>query len=550
MQDSEDADVFDYIVVGAGSAGSVVAHRLTENNRNTVCVIEAGPSDRNIHIHIPAGYIKTFYDKSLTWSFESAPLPENEKRKMRYNLGRTLGGSSSINGMIYNRGQHDDYNVWAQRGNRGWSFDEVLAYFRKSEHRDGYADPGYHGIGGPLTVTDPDWNSLLCQLFVDAAKELGLPEVRDYNGAVHEGVGPFQFTIDRSGRQTRRMSTARAFLHPAVKSGRVSVLCNSLVSRIAFDGRKAVGVRYRVGGVRGVQKTVRARREIVVSAGAVSTPRLLQISGIGDPDHLSAIGVPVVAAVPGVGQNLMDHYSIRLAAKLKGICTINEQGKGLSLVWQIAKWLVGRPSILSMGPVPMRLFLRSTPELGRPNLHMTFIPASYNETSSSNLLDDYPGMTCGGYKQRPESRGWVRAVSRDVAEPPELQPNYLSTLSDRDDTVSVFKMARKLMGAKSFARYFETETVPGKDVQTDDEILSFARSRGNTAYHLCGTSKMGPAHEAGAVVDDRLCVHGLGGLRVVDASIMPTITSGNTNAPTIMIAEKASDMMLADASRM
>jgi choline dehydrogenase len=535
---------FDYIIVGAGSAGCVLSKRLAADRKHSILLLEAGPSDRNLYIHVPAGYVKNLLNKKLTWGFVSAPVPGAGNRCISLPQGKTLGGSSCLNGMIYNRGQRGDYDSWAQQGNAGWSYDDVLPYFRRSEHRTA-GDANYRGQGGPLTVTDPVVDHPLCAKFVEAAKALGIPEVEDYNSSVQDGVGRFQFTIDLSGPRAWRRSTARAFLHPAVKTGHISVRTEAYVSRILFEGKKAVGVQY-TEGANGSPKEVYARREIIVSAGALNTPRLLQISGIGDPEHLTTIGVPVVAPLKGVGANLADHYGVRVAAKVKSIRTINERGRGVPLLWEIAKWVVGAPSILGIGPSLMRMFTRTDPQLEHPNLQMWFTPASYTE-GIPGFLDYYPGMTCGGWKQRPESRGWVRAVSTDIHVQPEIQPNYLSTESDRRDTVVLLNTARKILSSQSFSQYFVEESFPGRDVRNDDEILTFARERGGTSYHHVGTAKMGPSHDPYAVVDDRLRVHGLHGLRVVDASIMPSITSSNTNAPTIMIAEKAADMILADA---
>ncbi len=323
---------------------------------------------------------------------------------------------------------------------------------------------------------------------------------------------------------------------------------HAYASRILFEGSRATGVRYMAGGPNGTPREVRARREVILSAGALNTPRLLQISGIGDPAHLGTLGVGTVAALPGVGANLTDHYQVRAAVRLRDIRTVNERGRGLSLVWEVAKWGLGsRDTILGMGPVPMRVFLRSDPALDSPDLQLSFTPASYRE-GVAGLLDHYPGMTCGGYLQRPESRGWVRAVSTNLAVQPEIQPNYLATERDRRAIVQVLKYARQLLGASSFAPHYVREEFPGSGVATDDEILDFARQFGGTAFHHCGTARMGPASDPTTVVDARLRVHGLAGLRVVDASIMPSIISGNTNAPTIMIAEKAAEMILADNS--
>lgn len=538
---------FDYIIVGAGSAGCVLAHRLTEQGNATVCVIEAGPVDRNIFIGVPAGYIKNVMNPKLTWGFTSAEVPGANGRAIGLVQGKGLGGSSSINGMVYNRGQRTDYDAWAQAGNAGWSYDEVLPYFKRAETRIGPADQQYRGDKGPLTVTDPAFEHPLCDMFLEAAEENGVPRVEDYNAAEQDGAGPFQFTIDRSGLRPVRASTARVYLRPAQKTGRVSVRTTCYAEKILFQNGRATGIRYRKGGPNGKPVEVRARKEVILSAGAINTPRLMQISGVGDPEHLQDLGVHPIHALPGVGANLTDHYQIRLAARLRDIRTINERSSGLSLGWEITKWMVGGQSILNMGPVPMRIFMRSDDALDVPDLQMSFTPASYRE-GTAGLLDAYPGMTCGGYKQRPESRGHVRATSTDLSVQPEIQPNYLGVDSDCRATVALFRKARKLLKSEAFKAHFVREEFPGDNVQTDDEILDFARQYGGTAFHHCGTARMGPATDPSAVVDNRLRVHGVQGLRVVDASILPSIISGNTNAPTIMIAEKASDMILADAA--
>lgn len=533
---------FDYVIVGAGSAGCVLALRLAEAG-HTVCVLEAGPSDRNPYIRVPAGYVKNIFDRRITWPFVTEPVEGLGGRSVKLPQGRTLGGSSAINGMIYNRGQAADYDSWAQAGNRGWSHEDILPFFRRSEQRIGAGEDSYRGRGGPLTVSDLDFPDPLCGMFVEAATGLGFPRVDDYNAARQEGVGAWQFTIDPRGARLVRMSAARAFLRPALRTGRVSLRTNSPALRVLLHKARATGVRYRAGGRGGPEREVRARREVILSAGAINTPRLLQISGIGPAAHLRSIGVDVAVDLPGVGQNLADHYQLRVAARVKGIGTLNERGRGLPLVREILKWAVGRPSILGMGPVLMRLFCRSDPALDRPDLQLSFTPASYQE-GLPGLLDHYPGMTLGGYQQRPESRGHVKARSADIDTAPEIQPNYLATDNDRRAMVNVIRMARRLLRSDAFAAHYMDEVFPGRAVETDDEILDFARRHGGTAYHPVGTARMGPGSDPMAVVDPELRLRGVTGLRVADASVMPAITSGNTNAPVLMIAEKAADMLL------
>lgn len=538
---------FDFVIVGAGSAGCVVAHRLAQQAQVSVCVIEAGLSDRNLYVQIPAGYIKNIFNPRRTWMFKSEPVPGMGDKVMPLLVGKGLGGSSAINGMVYGRGHAADYDGWAQLGNRGWSFDDVLPYFRKSERRIGPGDDRIHGRDGPLTVSDPVIGGPLCDAFEAAAAEIGIPRVLDYNTGQVEGVGPYQFTIDTSGFRPVRQSTARAFLAPALASGRVTVLTESYVEAISFAGRRVTGVRYRVGTPTGDVREVRARREVIISAGTLNTPRLLQVSGIGPAELLGALGIPVLVDARGVGANLVDHFQLRLAARVKNCATLNARGRGLALGREIIRWLAGRPSILSMGPVPMRAYYRSDPAQDMIDTQLSFTPASYRE-GLPGLLDHYPGMTCGGYRLHPRSRGWVRARSRDIAVPPDIQPNYLASEWDRQGVVDVVRKVRQIFSAQAFRPYFDAEMLPGADVRSADEILGFARQYGGTVYHHVGTARMGPQSDPNAVVDDHLRVRGVDGLRVVDASIMPTTVSAPTNAATIMIGEKGADMVLGRTS--
>lgn len=536
---------FDYVVIGAGSAGCVVAARLAEAGKH-VCVLEAGPVDRNIMLHIPAGFIRAVSNPKLTWQFLSAPVPGAGGRSIPLIQGKVLGGSSSINGLVYNRCQHADYDSWAQAGNSGWGYADILPYFQKSETRIGVGDDAYRGRKGPITVSNPRDSGPLYQAFIEAAKAQGIKFTDDYNGAEQDGVGDFQFTIDTRSGPARRMSTAVAYLHPAQKTQKLTVITNALVEKILFEGKRAVGVRYQLSDG-DEAKTITARHEVILSAGAINTPKLLQISGVGAGAHLQSIGQEVIIESPGVGYNLSDHYQIRLSARLSRVKTFNERARGLSLVKEIINWSLGRASVLGVGPVPMRLFHRTNPALTYPDLQMSFTPGSY-KLGETGRLDSYPGMTIGGYQQRPESRGYVCAVSTDPKSQPEIQPNYLAASTDCNAIIEVIRMARRLMREDAFAPYFIEETFPGHDVGDDEtEILNFARTMGGTAFHHTGTAKMGPKDDPQAVVDARLRLRGGQNLRVVDCSVIPHPVSGNTNAPAIMIGEKAADMILEDA---
>ena len=539
-------DEFDYVVVGAGSAGCVLTARLAEAG-NKVCLLEAGPNDWNPYIHIPAGYIKNVFSDTLTWGFVSEPVPGFNGRQIPLTQGRGVGGSSSLNGMVYSRGQRGDFDTWAQMGNPGWSYDDVLPYFKRSERRVGDGDPAYHGFEGRLTVADPEKLFPLMDVFIAAAKDIGYPHVPDQNaGDQREGVTIWQFTLDPTGRRRVRMSSSRAFLKPALKTGNISLRTNSPATRVLFENSRAFGVEYRAGKAGSPHCLVRARREVILSSGAINTPRLLQISGVGPEEHLRSIGVDVVCAVPGVGANLVDHLGVRVAAKVKNAASVNERSHGLPLLWEAAKWAVGKPSILAMPPMTMCLYLRSSPHLERPDVQIAFTPGSYRE-GFPGILEPYPGVTLGGYRQRPESRGYVRARSKDIDVQPAIQPNYLSTENDRRAAVEVVRTARRLFAAPSFAPYFVDETFPGVAVQSDDEIIAFARRYGNTVYHHTGTARMGPEGDTMSVVDNRLRVRSLEGLRVADNSVIPAHISGATNATAIMIGEKAADIILQDA---
>ena len=531
-------DTFDYVIVGAGSAGSVLANRLSEDPATSVCVLEAGPADWHPYIHLPAGFIKTFYNTSINWCYSQEPGQYTAGRRIFSPRGKTLGGSSSINGHIYNRGQRSDFNTWAQIGNRGWGYADVLPYFKRLERRIGEGEDTYHGRDGNLTVTDIDWRDPLCEAFIAGAQSLGIPLNKDYNGATQEGVSYAQRTIHKG----RRISAATAFLHPAMKRGNVTVRTRAHATEIVFDGKRAVGVRYAKGGRGGEIVEVRARREVILSGGSYNSPQLLQLSGVGPAPLLQAHGIPVRHALAGVGEGLQDHYAPRSVARVKNTKTINERARGLNLAYEVLKWATTRRGILALSPTLVYCFWHSGETAESSDLQLTFTPASYME-GEQGKLENEPGMSVASWQQRPESRGHVRLRSSDPFEPPLIQTNYLTHELDRRVTIAGMKLARRLLSSAPLRPYYDYEDFPGPGVQTDDEFLTAATQRAQTTFHPGCTCRMGPATDPLAAVDDRLRVHGLEGLRVVDASIMPRMISANLNASTLMIADKASDMI-------
>jgi choline dehydrogenase len=530
---------FDYVIVGAGSAGSVLANRLTADGVTSVCVLEAGPRDWHPYIHIPAGFIKTYHDPRVNWLYSMEPSAWTGGRRILAPRGKTLGGSSSINGHIYNRGQPMDFDTWAQLGNRGWGYADVLPYFRRMERRIGDGDPTFRGRDGNLTVTDIDWSHPLCDAFIEGAVEAGIPRNPDYNGRIQEGIAYAQRTI----KNGRRMSAARAFLHPAMRRPNLRVVTHAHTTSLVLEGKRAVGVRYLKGGRDGAASEVRARREVILSAGSYNSPQLLLLSGIGPAAHLASLGIPVRHALAGVGENLRDHYAPRLVVRVKNIDTINERVRGMRLVSEVAKWVFTRKGVLSLSPTLVYCFWRSNPDVANSDLQLTFTPASYLEGVQGELERE-PGMTVAAWQQRPESRGYVRLRSADPFDAPIIQPNYLDLESDRRVLLAGMRLARRLLKSRQLAPYYLREDFPGPEVETDDEFLEAAKKRGTTTFHPSGTCRMGPASDPVAVVDDQLRVRGLEGLRVIDASIMPTMLSANLNAATLMIAEKASDILL------
>ena len=531
-------DTFDYVIVGAGSAGSVLANRLSEDTSLSVCVLEAGPADWHPYIHLPAGFIKTFYNTSINWCYSQEPGEFTAGRRIFSPRGKTLGGSSSINGHIYNRGQRSDFDTWAQIGNRSWGYADVLPYFKRLERRIGDGEPTFRGRDGNLIVTDIDWRDPLCEAFIEGAVSLGIPRNPDYNGSTQEGVAYAQRTIHKG----RRISAATAFLKPAMKRPNVTVRTHAHATEIVFDGKRAAGVRYAKGGRGGAIVEVRARKEVILSGGAYNSPQLLQLSGVGPAALLQSLGIPVRHALAGVGEGLQDHYAPRSVARVKNIKTINERARGLNLALEALKWAVTRRGILSLSPTLVYCFWHSGETAESSDLQLTFTPASYME-GEQGKLENEPGMSVASWQQRPESRGYVRCRANDPFEAPSIQTNYLTADLDRRVAIAGIKLARRLLASAPLSPYYAYEDFPGPGVKTDDEILAAATQRGQTTFHPGCTCRMGPATDPMAVVDDRLRVHGLDSLRVVDASIMPRMISANLNASTLMIADKASDFI-------
>ncbi|MEO0450103.1 MAG: choline dehydrogenase [Pseudomonadota bacterium] len=534
---------FDYIVVGAGSAGCVLANRLTEDGKSTVLLLEAGGKDSSLMIHIPVGYAQTLKDPKVNWLYETEPDPGTHDRVHTWPRGKVLGGSSSINGLLYIRGQREDYDGWAQLGLRGWSYDDLHPYFLRSQHQE-RDDMEGHAKGGPLNVSDVTEAHPVSDAVIEAGKAMGLPH-RDVNGEDQEGVAYYQLTV----KNGRRCSAAVAYLNPAKKRPNLQIETKALAARVLFDGQTATGVEYTQNGQ---TKVAKARAEVILAGGAINSPQLLELSGIGNPELLQDKGIEVVSGLPGVGENLQDHFVLGNRYRMKpGSPSVNEQSRGLSMIGEVFKYLTQRKGLLTLSAAHVAAFIKTRPELATPDVQYHILPATMDlqkMTETGDMeLEKHPGITIAPCQLRPESRGSVHIKSAQHDAHPSIRPNYLSDPLDQQTAVAGLRWARELAAQPALAKYIEHELEPGDALQSDEELLEFARETGGTIYHPVGTCKMGPDGDTMAVVDDQLRVRGVERLRVVDASVMPRLVSGNTNAPTIAIAEKACDMIRAAA---
>lgn len=531
---------FDYIIVGAGTAGCVLANRLTDSGRDRVLLLEAGGADRNPWIRVPNGSAKLFQDPTLNWRYETEPEPELNGRTLYHPRGKVLGGSSAINGLIHARGPPASFDDWAERGNPGWGFADLLPHFKKAEDWQHGADDR-HGEGGPLPVTNCPPHKLT-DAFIAAAGEAGHPHNTDFNGRSCEGIGYYPLTA----RRGRRYSAAVAYLHPARSRPSLTVETGALAIRVRFEGRTAIGVEYRQAGR---TRAVRARREVILAAGVFNAPQLLQLSGVGPAEHLRALGIEVVHDLPGVGENLQDHFMVSLIFRCAQPCTLNDIMRNpFRRALMGLYYLLFRSGPLARGPVPAGGFLRTRAGLAAPDLQVNFAPYSVSEMERTRTrLDAFSGFNAGVIDLQPDSRGSVRLKSAEPTEPPAIRSNFFATERDRTTMIAGLKMVRGIMAMPALAPYLAAEAQPGPACVSEADIIDFIRRRGRTCMHPVGTCKMG--HDAASVVDARLRVHGVAGLRVVDGSIMPTVVSANTNAATIAIAEKGADLISQDTRR-
>jgi len=529
---------YDYIIVGAGSAGCVLANRLSEDPNTQVLLLEAGGKDSNPWIHVPIGYFKTMHDPKLDWCFKTEQDPGLNNRKLEWPRGKVLGGSSSLNGLLYIRGQAKDFDHWEKLGNKGWSYREVLPYFKKSEDNERGASE-YHGKGGELSVSNIRVKRKICDVFIDAANEIGIPKNDDFNGEHQEGAGYFQLNITKKGT---RCSTSVGFLKPARKRSNLRVVTNALVHKVNMTDQIATGITYSVNGE---ICTAPAKNEVILAAGAIGSPHILMLSGIGDKDELQKHNIEVKKELSGVGKNLQDHLQIRTIYKVNEPITINDElrnplRKGLMGL----EYMLFRTGPLTMAASQVAIFTKSTPEQERPDIQYHLQPLSADKPADGT--HKFSAFTASVCQLRPTSTGHIELKSSNPADYPAIHPNYLSTLEDQKTAIDAIKLTRKIVDAPSLKSLVSEEHEPGNQFQSDDELLEYARNRSTTIYHPTGTCKMGTKDDPQAVVDERLNVYGIKKLRVVDCSIMPVIVSGNTNAPAVMIAEKAADMIKND----
>ena len=538
MSSDESATSFDYVIVGAGSAGCVLASRLSEDPNVTVAIIEAGPPDKHPWIHIPAGYFRTMFDPAITWQFESGPEPHMNNRMVAWPRGRVLGGSSSINGLLYVRGQRQDYDLWRQMGNTGWSYDDVLPYFRRAEDQE-RGESELHGEGGPLGVSDVKWTgNKLLEAYMDSCVAEGIPRTDDFNGEAQEGVGYYQLT-NKGGR---RCSTARGYLDPVRNRSNLHIITDAMALGLVLDGKRVTGIKLATAAG---EEIISARREVLLAAGAIGSPQLLQVSGIGPGRVLRDAGVEVRHEMAGVGEALQDHIQVRFIYD----CTI--KGESINEIWHSKlrqlttglEYLATRGGPLTIGAGVVGVFTRSREGLEVPDIQFHVMPLAVERPG--NNMYKFAGFTASVCQLRPESRGTLRITSPDPTAKPSIIANYLAASEDRRVTLDGMKLMRRIAARQPFAGLVKREFAPGPEAASDEALMEVARSTGTTVFHPTSTCRMGS--DSTAVVDQRLRVKGLEGLRIVDASVMPALVSGNTNAPTIMIAEKASDMIKADS---